>query len=137
MKDEPCKHGHMTPPECLACVIDERNKALSDLSQREQQLRTEIGKTEDALLTQLKREEEIDTLTAALKTAKEALAKECIWVIWFEDAEVLPEVFTGTGAEAAARKRFESAIVSWSAHLLKSSEPSDQALAVLDKAGVK
>lgn len=43
-----------------------------------------------------------------------------LWMVYFEDAAAhpRPEVFFGEGAEAAARKRYESAKDHWSCHLL-------------------
>lgn len=41
-----------------------------------------------------------------------------LWVVWYEDAQMKPEVFFGEGAEAAARERFRVAEDNWSCHLL-------------------
>jgi hypothetical protein len=40
------------------------------------------------------------------------------WIIWFEDASMNPEVFSGVGAEAAAKARYGQLNVNWNVHLL-------------------
>lgn len=42
-----------------------------------------------------------------------------MWVIWFEDAEMDPELFVGHGAEDAAHARFDMVRSNWSCHLLE------------------
>jgi hypothetical protein len=41
-------------------------------------------------------------------------------MVLFEDADIEPELFTGEGAERAARFRFSAAAVSWSVYLFRS-----------------
>lgn len=41
------------------------------------------------------------------------------WLIYFEDDEMRPEVFTGDGAESAARKRFAALDQAWNVILFK------------------
>lgn len=41
-----------------------------------------------------------------------------LWMVYYEDASVAPEIFFGEGAEQAARARYAQAKVSWSCHLL-------------------
>lgn len=48
-----------------------------------------------------------------------------IWLIYFEDKSVNPEVFTGEGAEAAARHRFKVLLGNWSCHLFRSVSEDD------------
>lgn len=43
--------------------------------------------------------------------------QELAWLLWYEDNSVEPEVFSGLGAEKAARARFESARQNWTCRL--------------------
>jgi hypothetical protein len=42
------------------------------------------------------------------------------WLILFDDADVGPELFTGEGAERAAKLRYEALAQSWSVYLFRS-----------------
>ena len=42
-----------------------------------------------------------------------------MWVVWYQDASVGPEIFAGEGAEDAARAFFEEARGHWSVILLR------------------
>lgn len=42
-----------------------------------------------------------------------------MWIIWYHDTDVAPEIFAGYGAEEAARKRFTIAKLNWSCILLR------------------
>lgn len=44
---------------------------------------------------------------------------EVMWIVWYQDASVPPEVFAGSGAEDAAREFFEEARGHWTVVLLK------------------
>jgi len=48
---------------------------------------------------------------------------ENTWLIWFEDAGVRPEVFTGEGAADAANLRFHALKDNWNCHLFVKVEP--------------
>lgn len=41
-----------------------------------------------------------------------------LWMVYYEDAAVKPEIFFGEGAEAGARARYKVALDNWSCHLL-------------------
>lgn len=41
-----------------------------------------------------------------------------LWMVYYEDADVKPEIFFGEGSEVAARARYAQANMSWSCHLL-------------------
>lgn len=45
-----------------------------------------------------------------------------MWVIWYHDAEVEPDVFIGEGAEEAARQTFAQRKLNWNCVLLKDIE---------------
>ena len=46
------------------------------------------------------------------------------WLIYFEDVDVRPEIFTGEGAEQAARHAYKRALTNWNCHLFqKVAEP--------------
>lgn len=45
------------------------------------------------------------------------------WILYFEDATVPQELFSGYGAEQAARSRWENAKLNWSCHLFATVEP--------------
>jgi hypothetical protein len=46
-------------------------------------------------------------------------SKEPAWLLWFDDPSVESEVFTGEGAEEAAKTIYESARQHWSCTLFK------------------
>lgn len=41
------------------------------------------------------------------------------WIIWFEDEDVAPEIFSGHGATEAAGKRFAMVRSNWNCHLFQ------------------
>jgi hypothetical protein len=62
-----------------------------------------------------------DTRTVPMlnpRISSEAIA-ESAWLIYFHDADIRPEVFTGEGAEAAARRRFADLRQSWTVDLFQ------------------
>lgn len=59
---------------------------------------------------------------AALAGSASNVARPSAWLILFDDAEVKPEVFTGNGAERAARERFKALSDNWNAHLFALAE---------------
>lgn len=50
---------------------------------------------------------------------RDAAASDEAWIIWFEDAGMPPETFTGYGAIEAARKRFDMVRSNWNCHLFR------------------
>lgn len=44
------------------------------------------------------------------------------WLIYFEDREVPPEIYTGEDAEANARARYAVLLQSWSCHLFRAAD---------------
>lgn len=46
------------------------------------------------------------------------------WIIWFEDAERSPEIFSGYGARDAAFRRFEALNQNWNCHLFQKVLPA-------------
>lgn len=44
---------------------------------------------------------------------------EAFWLIWFEDAEMDPETFSGCGAEDAAKRRYNQLLGNWTCHLMQ------------------
>lgn len=42
-----------------------------------------------------------------------------VWLIFFEDADQPPEIFSGEGAKEAARRRFADVRQAWSCHLFR------------------
>lgn len=43
---------------------------------------------------------------------------ETLWMVYYEDRDVPPELFFGPGAEEGARRRYKDALNNWSCHLL-------------------
>ena len=50
--------------------------------------------------------------------AQERTHPNGLWMVYFEDASIKPELFFGEGAEQAARTHYQSAKDAWSCHLL-------------------
>ena len=46
------------------------------------------------------------------------------WILWFEDADMSPIVFTSCGATEAALKTYEKMNVTWNCHLFRKVNPS-------------
>lgn len=71
------------------------------------------------LWTAVRRElQDAPEVTAPSAERAQVAGKDGLWMVYYEDAEVKPEVFFGPGAEQAARGRFEVAEDNWSCHLL-------------------
>ena len=54
------------------------------------------------------------------------------WLIYFDDANRKPELFTGEGAEQAAHRRYDALLTNWNCHLFQKIE-LDRALCCLDE----
>jgi hypothetical protein len=52
------------------------------------------------------------------------ISRECAWLIYFDDRDMPPEIFTGCGAEDAAHKRFKMVSGNWNCTLFQSVSPS-------------
>ena len=49
---------------------------------------------------------------------------EEVWLIWYEDQDRKPELFSGCGATEAAKRRYEQLSITWNCHLFRKVSPS-------------
>jgi hypothetical protein len=63
-------------------------------------------------------EDTVDQIEAIFADPPQRPAADA-WIIWFEDASMPPETFTGYGATEAARKRFDMVRSNWNCHLFQ------------------
>lgn len=55
----------------------------------------------------------------ASRATERTLSADDAWLVYYEDASQMPEIFAGAGAKEAARNRFEQASSHWTAHLFQ------------------
>lgn len=65
----------------------------------------------------------------------ERLRGDDIWLIFFEEADVKSEIFSGEGCENVAKKRFEQCSISWSCYLFQGRAHSIKALSTTEGEG--
>ena len=74
---------------------------------------------------------------AAIAATREGEVSETpaeTYILWYEDAEVEQVMFSGHGAEEAAQKTYEQALLNWSCHLFVSPIPDLTAVREAERA---
>ncbi len=98
--------------DCNKCLIDFKNSSMQDIQAQFQRISRRALAAHEAMVQKTKH-----------------------WIIYFEDADKAPEVFTGEGSGEAARVRFAECQLAWTCHLFASvyDVPMETANALTDE----